>query len=61
MSDVNYMENLVDGMNCVKQEDLDGSAVVNFIMNRIYEDMNLEYTHREGCESIFNRFSKEMF
>lgn len=48
-------------MNCVKQEDLDGSAIINFIMGRIYKDMNLEYTHRDGCESIFNRFSKEMF
>ena len=48
-------------MNCVKQEDLDGSAVINFIMGRIYQDFNLEYTDRKGCESIFNRFSKNMF
>lgn len=48
-------------MNCVKQEDLDGSAVVNTIMSRIYQDFDMEYTNRPGVESIFNRFSKEMF
>ena len=58
---VKYKEIFDACMNCVKQEDLDGSAIINFIMGRIYKDMDLEYINREGCESIFNRFSKEMF
>lgn len=48
-------------MDCVNEKDLDGSNVINFIMGRIYQDFNLEYTDRKGCESIFNRFSKNMF
>lgn len=58
---VKYKEVFDACMNCVKPEDLDGSAVINTIMGRIYQDMNMEYVNREGCESIFNRFSKEMF
>lgn len=58
---VKYKEVFDACMNCVKQEDLDGSAVVNTIMGRIYQDFGLDYTNREGCESIFNRFSKNMF
>lgn len=58
---VKYKEVFDACMNCVKQEDLDGSAVINTIMGRIYQDFGLDYTNREGCESIFNRFSKNMF
>lgn len=48
-------------MNCIKPEYLDGSEVVNNIMGGVYRDMGLEYTDRPGVESIFNRFSREMF
>lgn len=58
---IKYKEVFDACMNCVKQEDLDGSAVINFIMGRIYQDFNMEYKPRKGCESIFNRFSKNMF
>jgi hypothetical protein len=58
---VKYKEVFDACMNCVKQEDLNGSAVINTIMGRIYQDFGLDYTNREGCESIFNRFSKNMF
>lgn len=58
---IKYKEVFDACMDCIKPEDLDGSNVVNFIMSRIYKDMNLEYINREGCESIFNRFSREMF
>lgn len=56
-----YKKVFDDCMDCISPEDLDGSNVVNFIMGRIYKDMNLEYINREGCESIFNRFSREIF
>jgi len=56
-----YKKVFDDCMDCIRPEDLDGSNVVNFIMSRIYKDMDLEYINREGCESIFNRFSREMF
>ena len=58
---IKYKEIFDACMNCVKQEDLDGSAIVNTIMGRIYQDFDMEYTNRPGVESIFNRFSKEMF
>ena len=48
-------------LNCIKPEYLDGSEVVNNIMGGIYNDLGLEYTKRDGVESIFNRFSKELF
>ena len=48
-------------MNCVNEKDLDGANVINFIMGRIFQDFGIDYKDREGCESIFNRFSKDMF
>ena len=48
-------------MACIKPEYLDGSEVVNNIMGGVYKDMGLEYEPREGVESIFNRFEREMF
>ena len=48
-------------MDCVNEKDLDGSNVINFIMGRIYQDFGIDYKDRKGCESIFNRFSKDMF
>jgi hypothetical protein len=58
---IKYKEVFDACISCVKQEDLDGSAIVNTIMRRIYEDFNMEYTERAGVESIFNRFSNKMF
>lgn len=56
-----YKKVFNDCINCIKEEDLDGSAVVNFIMSSIYKDMGIEYINREGVESIFDRFSRKMF
>ena len=48
-------------MACIKPDDLNGSNVVNNIMGRIYQDMGLDYTPRDGVESVFNRFSRQLF
>lgn len=48
-------------LDCITPNDLNGSTFINFIMNTIYKDLNIEYTERDGVESIFNRFSKNMF
>ena len=48
-------------MDCIKPDDLNGSNVVNNIMGRIYQEMGLEYTPRAGVESVFNRFSRQLF
>ena len=56
-----YKKLLNDCLSCIKDEDLDGSRLINFIMGRIAKDMGEQYENRKGCKSIFDHFSKNVF
>ena len=56
-----YKKLLNDCLSCIKDEDLDGSRLINFIMGRIAKDMGEQYENRKGCEPIFDHFSKNVF
>jgi hypothetical protein len=47
--------------NCISEDDLNGKRMNNFIFNKIAEDLGFEYKEKEGCESIFDHFSKTVF
>lgn len=56
-----YLQLLKDCFNCIQDEDLDGSNLINFIMGRIAKDAGEKYKRRPGVEAIFNHFSKDVF
>lgn len=46
---------------CIKPEYLNGSYLINNIMNNIANDLGFDYTDHQGVESIFNHFNKDVF
>lgn len=46
---------------CISPDDLNGKRMNNFIFNAIAKDLAFEYVEKEGCESIFDHFSKNVF
>lgn len=56
-----YLRLLNNCFNCISEDDLNGKRMNNFIFNHIAEDLGFEYKEKEGCESIFDHFSKTVF
>ena len=59
--DNKYIELLNKCFDSIKPEYLDGSYLVNNIMNKIANDLGFEYTNHKGVESIFNHFGQQVF
>ena len=56
-----YRALLNECFNVIKPEHLDGSYVVNNIMNKIADNLGFEYSNHTGVESIFNHFGENVF
>ena len=56
-----YINLLNDCFECISEDDLNGKRMNNFIFNTIASDLGFEYTNKEGCESIFDHFAKDIF
>lgn len=56
-----YKNLLNELFDCISEDDLTGKRMNNFIFNEIAKDLGFDYTDKEGVESIFNHFSKEVF
>ena len=50
-----YLDILNQCFNCIKEEDLNGSYINNFIFSKIGEDMNFEYEPKNNVELKFKR------
>ena len=56
-----YLKLLNECFACISEDDLNGKRMNNFIFNKIAEDLGFDYVEKNGCESIFDHFSKDVF
>lgn len=56
-----YLNLLNECLARISEDDLNGKRINNFIFNSIAKDLGFEYTDKEGVESIFDHFSKNVF
>ena len=59
--DSKYVKLLNECFDAIKPEYLDGSYLVNNIMNKIASNLGFEYKNHKGVESIFNHFGEQVF
>lgn len=56
-----YIKLLNDCFACIEEDDLNGKRINNFIFNEIAKDLGFTYNEKNGCDSIFDHFSKTVF
>ena len=56
-----YVKLLNECINKIRSSWIDGSALNNFIFNKIGEDLGFTYEKKQGVEAIFDRFKKTIF
>ena len=56
-----YIEVLNACFDCIKEDDITGKTLNNFLFNKIAQDLKFNYESKEGVKPILNRFSKNMF
>lgn len=59
--EIKYRNLLNELFACISEDDLNGKRMNNFIFNKIAKDIGFNYIDKNGCESIFDHFSKEVF
>jgi hypothetical protein len=59
--DSKYRSLIEECFNCIKPEYLDGSYLVNNIMQKIGNNLGFDYINHKGVESIFNHFGENVF
>ena len=56
-----YRDVLNACFDCIDKDDLNGKRMNNFIFNTIAKDLGFDYINKEGVDSIFDHFSKNVF
>ena len=56
-----YLDVLNACFDCIDKDDLNGKRMNNFIFNTIAKDLGFDYINKEGVDSIFDHFSKNVF
>ena len=56
-----YRKLINECFDCIKQEYLDGSYLINNIMSKIGNNLGFDYVNHKGVESIFDHFSANVF
>lgn len=56
-----YVKLLNECFDCIKPEYLDGSHVVNTIMQKISDDLGIEYTYHNGVSPIMDHFGSTLY